>query len=245
VPVNARAWPARVAGWVYGPRVTEWAPAAGIGVLAAVWLGPLPGLAPHLFAAHMAMHIAVVCVAAPLIAVGLAASRFDPVDGWPLLFSPLTASLVELVIVWGWHAPAPHEAARTMPAMLAVEQATFLAAGLLLWVAVLGGDRRTRRERAGVGILGLLLTSMHMTLLGVLLTLSPRVLYGHGVGVSAQLEDQRLGGLMMLIGGGTVYLIGGLMLLGWLLQPSPRVRRRRRATDDDRCVREPPSRTVG
>lgn len=220
--MNARAWPGRVAARMHTPRVTEWAPAAGLGVLAAVWLGPLPGLASELFAAHMAMHIAVVCVAAPLIAVGLGGSRFDPVESWPVVFSPLTASLIELVVVWGWHAPGPHEAARSEPLVLAVEQTTFLVAGLLLWVAVLGGDRDTRRERAGVGILGLLMTSMHMTLLGVLLTLSPRVLYGHAAESAAELDDQRLGGLMMLIGGGTVYLIGGLMLLGWLLRPVER-----------------------
>src|SRR5690606_3990219 len=112
VPMNARAWPGRVAARMHTPRVTEWAPAAGVGVLAAVWFGPLPGLASELFAAHMAMHIAVVCVAAPLIAVGLGGSRFDPVESWPVVFSPLTASLIELVVVWGWHAPGPHEAAR-------------------------------------------------------------------------------------------------------------------------------------
>lgn len=217
--MNARAWPARVAGKLSASRVTDWAPAAGIAVLAAVWLGPLPALAAHQFAAHMAMHIAVVCVAAPLIAVGLAGSRVDPVDDWPLLFSPLTASLIELVIVWGWHAPDAHEAARSEASVLAVEQMTFFAAGLLLWLSVLGGHHSSRRERAGVGILGLLLTSMHMTLLGVLLTLSPRTLYAHTG--EASLDDQRLGGLMMLIGGGTVYLIGGLMLLGWLLRPQP------------------------
>ena len=230
--MNARLWP-RPDARLHVPRVTEWAPAAGIGVLAAVWLGPLPALAASLFGAHMAMHISVVCVAAPLIAVGLAASRFDPVDNWPRLFSPLTASLIELVVVWGWHAPGPHEAARSSPVVLAVEQATFLGAGLLLWMSVFGGDSATRRERAGVGILGLLMTSMHMTLLGVLLTLSPRVLY-HDSGL-AELDDQRLGGLMMLIGGGTVYLIGGLMLLGWLLRPSARqVEADAAAADPDR-----------
>jgi putative membrane protein len=190
-------------------------------VLAAAWLGPLPGLVPHMFAAHMAMHIAVVCGAAPLLAVGLAASRFDPVERAPLWFSPLTASLIELAVVWGWHAPGPHEAARSSPGILALEQVAFLIVGLLLWLSVLGGGAGKRRERAGVGILGLLLTSMHMTLLRVLLTLSPRPLYPHGIDPALELEDQRWGGLMMLIGGGTVYLIGGMMLLGWLLRPSP------------------------
>lgn len=200
--------------------VAQWAPAAGIGVLLAVWAGPLPIYARHLFAAHMAMHIAVVCIAAPLIAVGIAAWSRDPVKRWPSAFSPLAASLVEMLVVWGWHAPGPHEAARASSAVLVLEQGSFLAVGLLLWLSVLGGHRAIRRERAGVGIIGLLLTSMHMTLLGVLLTVSPRVLYPHAEDLAAGLDDQRLGGLMMLLGGGTVYLIGALILLGWLLRPS-------------------------
>jgi putative membrane protein len=226
--MNARVLPGRMAAAAFAAHVGVWAPAAGIGVLVAAWLGPLPALAPHLFAAHMAMHIAVVCVAAPLIAVGIAASRIDPVERAPQWFSPLAASLIELAVVWGWHAPGPHEAARAVPAVLMAEQGSFLAVGLMLWLSVLGGGGSKRRERAGVGILALLLTSMHMTLLGVLLTLSPRPLYPHGGDDAVELADQQLGGLMMLIGGGTVYLIGGLMLLAWLLRPSPRPAQRGR-----------------
>ncbi|MEG3158615.1 hypothetical protein ACKVMH_12180, partial [Lysobacter zhanggongensis] len=46
--------------------------AGGLLVLAATWLGPLPGLSRGAFAAHMLMHMGVVAVAAPMIAVGLA-----------------------------------------------------------------------------------------------------------------------------------------------------------------------------
>jgi putative membrane protein len=43
----------------------------GLLVLAAVWFGPLPQLARQAFFAHMAMHMGVVAIAAPLIALGI------------------------------------------------------------------------------------------------------------------------------------------------------------------------------
>jgi putative membrane protein len=68
-------------------------------------------------------------------------------------------------------------------------------------------------------VAALLLTSMHMTLLGALIALSPRPLYAHAVGFSAltPLEDQQLGGAIMLAAGGVAYLAGGLWLVVELL----------------------------
>jgi putative membrane protein len=192
--------------------------ALGLTTLTAVWLGPLPQLARHSFAAHMTMHMAVVAVAAPLLAIGLAGGRFDPVLRTPTLFSPIPASLVELVVVWLWHAPAMHHAARQAPLVRVLEQATFLATGLLLWLSVLGGDRAVRESRLGSGVLALLLTSMHMTLLGALLALPPRPLYVHdGHDMTHALADQHWGGAIMLVVGGVVYLAGGVWLSARLL----------------------------
>ena len=56
--------------------------------LAMSWLGPLPKHAQHAFAAHMAMHVLVVAVAAPLLALWLANTTRDPVRRRPWLFSP-------------------------------------------------------------------------------------------------------------------------------------------------------------
>lgn len=207
---------------------------AGAAVLAAAWLGPLPELARRAFSAHMAMHVSVVAVAAPLLAIGLArgfpgaggAGRLDPARRFPRLFSPVPASALELVVVWGWHAPALHHAARQQPGMLAVEQASFLLSGLLVWLSAFGGDPADRRDRSASGIVGMLLTSMHMTLLGALLALASRPLYPRHLhpdgaagwlGLSA-LQDQQLGGALMLLGGGTVYLAGGLVLAYGLLR---------------------------
>ena len=62
---------------------------------------------------------------------------------------------------------------------------------------------------------------MHMTLLGVLLALAARPLYPHdataGFGLTA-LQDQHLGGVLMLLFGGVAYIAGALVLLLGLLR---------------------------
>jgi putative membrane protein len=194
----------------------------GLLMLAAVWLGPLPRLARHAFCAHMAMHMGVVAVAAPLLAVGVAGGRLDPVRQAPGLFAPIPASVVELVVVWAWHAPALHHTARHDTLGLAAEQGVFLLAGLFVWLSAFGGDTRRGGDRSAAGIAGLLLTSMHMTLLGALLALTPRPLYTHLEGFAGllPLQDQHLGGVIMLLVGGLSYLLGGLWLTAGLLRGS-------------------------
>lgn len=199
---------------------------AGGLVLGAAWLGPLPAWSRHAFSAHMLMHMAVVAVAAPLLALGVAGSRADPARRWSAWFAPVVASIIEFAVVWAWHAPALHHAARASAGMLVLEQGSFLAVGLLLWLSAFGGSRARRRDRAAAGIGGLLLTSMHMTLLGVLLAVAGRALYlhaGHAAelpfGLTA-LQDQHLGGVIMLAIGGSAYLAGALGLLAWLLRGS-------------------------
>lgn len=205
----------------------RWVLASGALLLAGVWLWPLPHLGVPPFSAHMTMHMAVVAIAAPLLALGIAGSKWDPVPRWPVLFAAVPASIVELVAVWGWHAPALHHAARTQVWAFALEQGTFLFAGLFLWVAAFGGGEERRRSRALGGITGLLLTAMHMTLLGALLGLTTRELYGHreahAHGALTPLLDQQLGGAIMILIGGASYLVGGVALVAEVLrsrQPS-------------------------
>ena len=197
---------------------------AGFLTLAAAWVWPLPHVAHRAFFMHMTVHMAVVAVAAPLLALGIAGGRFDPVRRVPGLFPPIPASLVELVAVWAWHAPALHHAARHSSAGLMAEQGTFLFTGVLVWLSAFGGDARARANRRAAGVVALLLTSMHMTLLGALLALTPRPLYGHAAAFTAltPLEDQQLGGAVMLLVGGLSYLTGGLWLtIGLLQQKKP------------------------
>ncbi|NJC33933.1 putative membrane protein [Sphingomonas jejuensis] len=158
---------------------------------------------------HMIGHMLAVAVAGPMLAIGL-----QPVLANRRLPGAIAAMLIELAIVWGWHMPAVRAATDMSLALMLVEQASFLAAGTLLWTAAL-------RERVG-GVAALLLTSMHMTLLGALIGLAPRRLYPMmamhgGFGGLDALADQQLGGVVMLTLGGASYLMGGLWMLGTLL----------------------------
>lgn len=194
---------------------------AGVLILLAAWLLAAGGEGS--FAVHMVAHMGVVAIAAPLIVVGLSGTQPSPSSK---LITPLTASLIELVVVWFWHLPQMRLLADGSSVAMFFEQASFLAAGLLLWRSCLQASRL-----AGAG--GLLFTSMHMTLLGVLLALAPRPLYAagpvicFGVSVPAAM-DQQIGGVAMLLVGAVSYLVGAIALLYRLLvDPSETVERAR------------------
>lgn len=197
----------------------------GLGALAVAWLGSFEALLPGPFSAHMAMHMTVVAVAAPLLSLGVAGGVYDPAARAPALFAPVPASIAELLLVWGWHTPALHHAARGSTPAFLLEQGSFLLSGLWLWLSALGGTARA--ERSAAGVLALLLTCMHMTLLGALVALPPRPLYehaAHGAHAStfSPLADQHLGGAIMIVLGGATYLAGGLWLAAGLLRrPAP------------------------
>ncbi|WP_337332562.1 cytochrome c oxidase assembly protein [Xaviernesmea oryzae] len=189
----------------------------GLIMLFLLWAVLLPFADRSSFSVHMIAHMGVVAGAAPLIAIGLSGTRFDFTAGRGWL-TPLTASLVELFAVWAWHVPAMRGLSETSAFFAAAEQAVFLGAGLALWLSCLGGAADGREERRLSGTFGLLFTSMHMTLLGALLSLSPRPLYGEGVvicfGVTlTAAADQQAGGVIMLMVGAAVYLAGGVALL--------------------------------
>lgn len=193
----------------------------GLVLLAAIWAGPLLGAWRQSFAAGMVAHMGIVAVAAPLIAIGLP-KRWRPGSSMPAVL-PMLASLIELIGVWTWHAPSMRELAATSTIAMIAEQATFLVAGLLLWSVSFAASGERWHALAGAG--ALLLTSIHMTLLGALLSLAPRPLYGEGdvtcFGIVLDAgQDQQFGGILMLLVGAAVYLAGGLVLVARLLKTS-------------------------
>ncbi len=179
------------------------------------------------FAGHMALHMGLVAVVAPLLAAWMAGGRLDPARRWPRSWParawwPLLASALEFLVVWGWHVPALHSLARGHGAVLLLEQASFLASGWLLWIAALGASGVGDRARTAAGALALLLTATHMALLGVLFANSTRVLYPHAGATAHAMQEQQLGGVLMLAIGGVAYLLGGLVLLRRLLRAQGR-----------------------
>ena len=86
---------------------------------------------------------------------------------------------------------------------MALQQVSFAVVALFIWLVAFAGSPLA-------GALELFFTSMHMVLLGALITLSQRPLYNllclGGFGLDP-LTDQQLGGAIMLIFGGAVYLV--------------------------------------
>ena len=183
----------------------------GLAVLVVTWAGPLPRMAAGSFSSHMFMHILVVAVAVPLIAAGFA--KRTPPRSVPFVF-PLVASIVDFVVIWVWHMPMLHFAASVYPSVMALQQVSFAVVALFIWLVAFVGSPLA-------GALELFFTSMHMVLLGALITLSQRPLYNllclGGFGLDP-LTDQQLGGAIMLIFGGIVYLMGGLIFVQRVLR---------------------------
>jgi putative membrane protein len=205
---------------------------AGLILLLVLWAILLPFSDRASFTIHMIAHMGVVAGVAPLIAVGLSGTRADLPARWPW-FTPVVASVIELMAVWAWHIPVLRALSESSPVVAALEQLTFLVAGLGLWLSCLGGLEAGKDGRRLAGAFGLLFTSMHMTLLGALLALSPRPLYGDaevtcfGFTLSP-VVDQQAGGVIMLLVGAAVYLAGGVSLLAATLNsgvPQPSRRR--------------------
>lgn len=202
------------------PKIgVPWPLIAGFLVLAALWLGPLPAMSRTAFSAHMILHLGIVALATPLLAIGLfrAGLRLDRlrnIGTWTIL-----AFLLEMVVVWGWHAPSLHEAAARSLGVFLLQQVSFLVVGLAVWI--LGFATRSAGAIA-LAILGFFLTFIHMTMLGMLLIWSPTLIYPAELCIGAfgfeLLDDQRLGGMLMAGWGGLAYLIAGAVLGGRILQ---------------------------
>ncbi len=188
-------------------------------LLLVLWAGPLPELARISFSSHMLLHLGVMIAAAPLLALGIA--RLGLLSGEGGIALAVVASGTEMLLVWAWHLPVLHAAAAFNPALFALQQGSFLAAGILVWLPGLAPGRRA----AAAGVAALTLSFVHMSMLGVLLATIPRLIYplgvcGGGFGLDP-LTDQRLGGVLMALGAGLPYLAGATAMAYRLLAATP------------------------
>ena len=180
--------------------------------LLGLWAGPLPARAGVSFSAHMLLHLGLVSLAAPLLALGLARTTGGGAPGSaPVLLGTL-ASVLELLVIWSWHLPALHAAAALSGPAFAAQQAMFFAAALAVWGSAFAVPTRAG---AGLGAAVLALGFTHMSMLGILIATAPGLIYpaalcGGGFFGLSPLDDQRLGGVLMAGPGSLPYLAGAL-----------------------------------
>lgn len=202
-------------------------------------VSPLHPWGRVLFAAHMTQHELLMVAAAPLLVLGRPIvaflfalptpdarqiSRVARAPGvaavWRTITTPFFAWAIHAAALWVWHVPRFFQATLTSDALHDLQHLSFFGSALLFWWALIHG--RAGVQGFGVAVLYLFTTMLHTGLLGALLTFAGSVLYPAYAGSTADwsltpLEDQELGGLIMWVPAGLVYLVAALSLIaGWM-----------------------------
>lgn len=199
------------------PPAGSWWLVNGAGVFSALALfGPLDEWAETNSAAHMAQHMLMMVVIAPLWVMArplpqwyalqpqLTGLIFRPLA--QLARHPLLATVIHGAIIWLWHTPVLYVLALENLWWHLFEHLCFVLSAGVFWWSVL----RSQHRHTPVALLALLLTLMHTGFLGALMTFSAHSWYGH----ERMVDHQQLAGLLMWVLGGVPYLAAAFYL-GW------------------------------
>ncbi|MEO1961392.1 MAG: SDR family NAD(P)-dependent oxidoreductase [Paracoccus sp. (in: a-proteobacteria)] len=204
----------------------------GIAALVAALVWPLDAWGESLFSAHMAQHITLMGLAAPLLVLGqpLATMTRALPRGWQRRLAALagtaiwrrghdllTATGVATALMLGvflfWHAPPALAVALDDDLVHAVMHGSIFAAALAFWTMI----ARVRDRGFGVRIVALFVCFKFSLILGALLTFSGRALYPvYGSRPDAwgltPVEDQQLAGVLMMTAAAMMYLVAALVV---------------------------------
>lgn len=213
--------------------------------LAVSLLSPLHQLGDSLFSAHMLQHEVLILLAAPLIAwshpaatllyalpivfrrpVGGLVSRIERHPVMAMCTGPLASWLLHAVALWGWHIPSLYQATVTSDGVHALQHLSFFVTGLIFWSSLFGAGRSSMSY--GAATLYTFGTAVHCSALGALLTFSTVLwypIYANRTGSwhLTPLQDQQLGGLLMWVPSGIVFISIGIALFArWILSAEER-----------------------
>jgi putative membrane protein len=212
---------------------------AGWWTLVIALVSPLHPWGRVLFSAHMTQHELLMIGAAPLLVLGRPIvaflfalplqdarqiSRVARVPSlkkvWSWLTEPLIGWGIHAAALWLWHIPRFFEATLTSNFVHDVQHLSFFGSALLFWWALIHGRAGVRGF--GVAVLYLFTTMAHTGALGALITLANTELYPAYAQTSSRwpltaMEDQQLGGVIMWVPAGLVYIVAALALIaGWM-----------------------------
>jgi cytochrome c oxidase assembly factor CtaG len=214
-------------------RNRQWLFLGGWFILAASLVSPLHQAGERSFTLHMIEHELIMLFATALLAASHAGGvlawglprpfRQALGDSWksPLtrlwrsLTNPVTATGLQAVVMWAWHAPALFDRTLQSQPWHVAQHLSFVLSSLLFWVAMLD----PRRGGYLLSATCLILTSLIEGALGALMALSGSPWYASyaamgmsGIGLDPT-SDQQLAGLIMWIPGGLVHGGAALALL--------------------------------
>lgn len=166
---------------------------------------------------HMLQHIVLMNVLVPAWAL-FAPQRFRRANLWR---SWPWATALQIVLLWGWHAPGILPLAMANPLLMLAMHLSLIAAAAWFWLSIVSMPK----DGGWRGIFALLITGKLFCLLGALLVFSPNLLFKftasghHGYhAAGTTLDDQHLAGLLMLIACPLTYVgIGVILASRWFL----------------------------
>jgi cytochrome c oxidase assembly factor CtaG len=194
----------------------------------------------YLFSAHMAQHMLLILVVPPLLLMGMPRRLVVRILDWPpadrieqILSRPAVAWLLGIGSLWIWHVPVLYNATLHSEQIHILEHMDFLVTATILWWPVLSPVMERRLSPLGT-IAYLFAAQVASMVLGIILTFIPPGLYDYlhpvdTLGVLSLIRqtwgltpevDQQIGGLLMWVPSGLVFLAGILGALGrWYREP--------------------------
>ena len=188
-----------------------------------IWIAvasPIAALDHELLTVHMIKHLLLMALAAPLILLGcpfIALVRIPPrrlVRLGTMLAQPAFCWLAATVTLVVWHVPTLFTIGLQSEAWHAVQQASFLATGLLFWWPVVQPSSRWSI------VLYLFLATLPCDILSGFLVFSERVAYPVYLATSqpsAVIADQQRAGALMWTSVTIIYLVAGAIISTRLL----------------------------
>jgi putative membrane protein len=197
---------------------------AGLALVAVSLVSPVDWIGEErLFTAHMIQHLLLGDLAPLLVVIGLTGPMLRPVLALPLvgrlrvLAHPLVALPLWAFDLYLWHLPVLYDAALANEWVHALEHAAFFTCGALMWAALIEPLPGPRWFGPGWKALYVLTVRLVGTILANVLMWAGTAFYPHYEeaprlwGLSP-VEDQSMGGVVMMVEGSIVTLL----VLGWL-----------------------------
>lgn len=225
--------------------------AAGILALVLALQSPLDPLGEDLFSAHMAQHLMLMLVAAPLFVRARPLVAFlwamprglrrwfgrwwgrGPDSVFAVLISPVSVWIWFCGLFMFWHIPGPYGWALRHESVHVLEHLCFFVSSYAFWSVVIEPSGN-RRLDYGATLMFVVTAAVLSGLPGALMVLTQRPFYPiHAAGAArwglSLIEDQQLAGLIMWIPAGFAYLAAILVLfVQWLRAAERRAQRRAR-----------------
>ncbi|MEA2385843.1 MAG: hypothetical protein QOJ22_17 [Thermoleophilaceae bacterium] len=220
--------------------------AVALTALCAAVVSPIDGLGEdYLFSMHMLQHILLGDIAPVFLLLALsrvimrpATRRLVAVERALGRFAhPLTGLFIWFGLIYVWHIPALYDAAAESPAVHALEHASFFTAGIALWWPLVQPVPMRRRMRGMWPFAYIAAAKAGLAGLGLYLTWTKGLVYEHYETVPriwglTALEDQNVGGAMMMLEQSVVLLIAFVVLFVRMLGQSEADERRRERLED-------------